>query len=194
MSPSLFDALLIGTRSNRMTAAAAKRGILIDGGIDTIKRLQRSRTVIFDKTGTLTEARLDVEDIAATPAWQGRTDTLWHLISAIEERFAGGHPVARAVFGAGLTRLGHKNTYHVQISRNIRNVTQDAGLGVSGEVSLVSDQWHSIRIGSRRYLQQSGINGLPMPPENSSAEGGFLAVYVAVDGKHAATLWLAVSR
>lgn len=176
-----------------MTAAAAKRGILIDGGMDTIKRLQRSRTVIFDKTGTLTEARLDVEDLVTTPVWQDQTETFWHLIIAVEERFSGGHPVARAVFGAGLTRLGHKNTHHVQISRNLRNVAQDAGLGVSGEVSLVSDQWHSIRIGSRRYSEQSGVEDLPSSYGNSSREGGVLAVYVAVDGKYAATLWLAVS-
>ncbi|KAL1911256.1 hypothetical protein Sste5344_003060 [Sporothrix stenoceras] len=55
--------------SNNMAAAAAKRGILIDGGMDIIKRLQRSRTVIFDKTGTLTEARLNVEDLVTTPTW-----------------------------------------------------------------------------------------------------------------------------
>ena len=163
--------------------------------MDTIKRLHRSRTVIFDKTGTLTEARLDVEDLVTTSAWRDGDDTFWQLISAIEEGFASGHPVARAVFSAGLTRLGRsgeKNSQHTQPCRTVRNVTQDTGLGVSGEVLLTPSQWQSVRLGSHRYLEQTGTEGMPTSAGNSTREGGVLAVYVAVDGKYAATLWLAV--
>ncbi|CAK7237528.1 hypothetical protein SEUCBS140593_009998 [Sporothrix eucalyptigena] len=182
--------LAVPSVSVAFISAAAKRGILVDGGMDTIKRLQRSRTVIFDKTGTLTESRLNVEDLVMTPEWQQNTDLLWKLICAVEERFAGSHPVARAVFSPGLTRL-RVTDKDAQPCRNIRNVTQDAGLGVSGEVSLTPLKWRPVHIGSRRYLEQAGIEDIPAPVGDWTKVGGTLAVYVAIDGKYAATLWLA---
>lgn len=164
---------------------------MITGGIQTIQKLQGSRSIVFDKTGTLTEASLSVENMAVAPQWVEQKDLLWQCICVVEEDAAASHPIARAIFSSGLQQLGPLWPT-TQSARSCRFLTRDTGLGISGQVRLGDDIWRHIRVGSAKYFRQSGSQEIPEKAQLPLY--GMISVHVAIDLKYAGTLYLGVSE
>ena len=105
---------------------AAKKGILIKGA-DFIDSLAKTDSVVFDKTGTLTAGVLTVQHIL--PAEQFSTEKLLELAYIAE--YHSGHPIANAVKGYVLERLGKEKTAAFEKeAAELRQYTEKAGSGV----------------------------------------------------------------
>ena len=105
---------------------AAKKGILIKGA-DFIDSLAKTDSVVFDKTGTLTAGVLTVQQ--DLPAEQFSTEELLELAYIVE--YHSGHPIANAVKGYVLERLGKEKTAAFEKeAAELRQYTEKAGSGV----------------------------------------------------------------
>ncbi|TXD86297.1 HAD-IC family P-type ATPase, partial [Mitsuaria sp. TWR114] len=83
-------------------AAAARRGILIKGGL-YLERARQLKTLAFDKTGTLTEGRPQLA--AVQPLYPSvSVDQALHLAARLDAGSA--HPLAQAIVAAHAQRLG----------------------------------------------------------------------------------------
>ncbi len=117
--------------------AAARRGILIKGGIH-LEQARRIRVVALDKTGTLTEGRPRLVDWAVVdPATDAASAE--HIAAALAGH--SDHPVSRAI-AAGL------RPDHVEA----RNFTALAGRGVQAEVD-----GSSYLLGNHRLIEERGL-------------------------------------
>jgi Cu2+-exporting ATPase len=128
-------------------ALCAHKGILVKDG-RALELMSEIDTVLFDKTGTLTRERPEVGEIVAANG-HGAEDVLMYAAAA-ERKFH--HPIALAILHAaeerGLTLPATDETQY-QVGYGIR-------VGVNG---------HTIRVGSRRYLEMEGI-ALPREVED----------------------------
>lgn len=176
--------------SNLVKGAAQKKGVLLTKGSTTIEKLERTQCIIFDKTGTLTEAAIEVEDHVICSQWSSRRDDLLTLICALEEQDTAGHPIGKAIFRAGIKQLGQSWTIYKDLEREINSFSMSTR-GVSGQVQLEIGENYDVVVGSLNYLQASSI---PIATDLSfrSSRHGCIAVYVAVDGALASTLYLTV--
>ena len=105
---------------------AAKKGILIKGA-DFIDSLAKTDSVVFDKTGTLTAGVLTVQQVL--PAEQFSTEELLELAYIVE--YHSGHPIANAIKGYVLERLGKEKTAAFEKeAAELRQYTEKAGSGV----------------------------------------------------------------
>lgn len=147
--------------------AASKRGILIKGGL-FLERLGNIRVMALDKTGTLTKGELEVEAVFPALAPTGGRECLV-LAAAVEANSE--HPIGRALARAavrqGLT-LPPATGFHAL-----------PGAGVRGMVD-----GREVRVGSRRWLEECGVN---IGPEQAGVDDnlvseGYSVVHVAVDG------------
>jgi Cd2+/Zn2+-exporting ATPase len=96
-------ALALGTPSAMLAgiAQAARRGVLINGGVH-LETLGHVQTVAFDTTGTLTHGRPEVTEVVTADA--ARIDaSLWLTRAAAVEKRSG-HPLAQAVVCAAEAR------------------------------------------------------------------------------------------
>jgi Cd2+/Zn2+-exporting ATPase len=122
-------------------AAAARRGVLIKGGI-FLEKLATLRALALDKTGTLTHGTLTVHAVIAA---DGHTPP--HVIAtaaALSRRSE--HPIARAIRGYAAT-----NDITPPASRALVALP---GEGMSGRLSNDID----LLAGSRRLFVQRGIS------------------------------------
>lgn len=151
-------------------AVASRLGILVKGArffeaADTVD------TVVFDKTGTLTTGRLRLVDLQ--PAAGFTADALLALAAAVESHST--HPVARAIVAAA----GPRPAAHVELD----DAEEAHGLGMKARVS-----GRTVLVGRRSWLQAKGVM---LPAEDAASPVVASAIYVAVDGAHAGTLFLA---
>ena len=127
---------------------AARHGILVKGS-NYIELLEAADTLILDKTGTLTEGRPKV--VSIVPLDQKTSERrLVELAAAAEE--ASSHPMALAVLERVRSegwRIPKHGKTDVQVARGI--VTK---VGAS-----------AVRVGSRRYLEEQGIDMAGAPEE-----------------------------
>ena len=126
---------------------AAERGILIDSPA-TLERAARVRELGLDKTGTLTAPELSLTGVATAHGVEGS----WAVETAARLDAASTHPIAKAL-------VAHARERGLDAGA-IERVEQVPGLGVEGLVD-----GRLLRLGSRRWLQQSGIGAA------GSAEG-----------------------
>ncbi len=102
---------------------AAKRGVIIKGGI-YVEKLAKVKRVVFDKTGTLTLGRPSVHEIRLTQ----RTETEALAYAAALDQFSN-HPVAQAIVRRARER-------GIDLSKfKISDVTEVAGKGIVGNVN-----------------------------------------------------------
>ncbi|MCZ2495783.1 heavy metal translocating P-type ATPase [Xylophilus sp. Kf1] len=118
-------------------AAAARRGILIKGGI-WLEQARLLRLVAFDKTGTLTEGR----PVLVSQAVLGDADPAATLASALALAGRSDHPVSQAL-AAGLD---------AQPAPTVEDFEALAGRGVSGRIG--QSTW---LLGNRRLMQEKGL-------------------------------------
>ena len=120
-------------------ALCAQKGILVKDG-RALELMNEVDTVLFDKTGTLTRERPEVGEIV-TANGHAAEDVLLYAAAA-EKKFH--HPIALAILHkAEEMGLELPSTDETQYS-----VGYGISVGVNG---------HTIRVGSRRYMEMEGI-------------------------------------
>ncbi|KAI8663273.1 HMA domain-containing protein [Fusarium keratoplasticum] len=164
---------------------ASQKGIVLTKGFSTIQKLCSTQTVVFDKTGTLTKATLDVSRFQTSKTWAHHTADFWTYICAIEEHTMSTHPLGRAIFSAGVAHL-EDPWVEAKMDLCTEGVMVEPGMGISGDVSIASQPWQHVTIGSLRYLQSCGILDLPEPPQESGC--GVISVHIGIDYTYAGTL------
>lgn len=120
-------------------AAAAKRGLLVKGGVH-LERAHQLKVVAVDKTGTLTEGKPRLTDVIAL-AELSREEV---LVRAAGLEATSAHPLARAVV-AGAIAEG------VEAPRASDVVSTD-GKGIEGTVG-----GERIGVGSHRFAEERGV-------------------------------------
>jgi len=140
---------------------AARRGVVFRDP-DALERAALVDTVVFDKTGTLTWGRPSVADVHPAPGVERKM-----LLELAGEAEAGsGHPFGEAVWRAAGRPSGHSGE---------RRVVPGAGL------VWERPSQPQIRIGSRRWLERSGV-ALPAAP--SPSESHLSELWVAQGDQH----------
>ena len=144
-------------------STAARNGVLIKGG-GSLQTLTEADTLILDKTGTLTEGKPRVTSIATISAEYSREQVL-ALAAAAEETSR--HPMANAILSQ-LQRVGGKIPRHQEIHTVV-------GRGVWTKVGR-----KTVRVGSKRFLNEAGIHTHPMRDQASKLfANGESVIYVA---------------
>ena len=146
-------------------ALCAQKGILVKDG-RALELMSEIDTVLFDKTGTLTRERPEVGEIVTTNGHEP-LDVLLYAAAA-ERKFH--HPIALAILHkaeeAGLELPATDETQY--------KVGYGISVGVNG---------HTIRVGSRRYMEMEGIT-IPAEVESKLDEvhaDGDTMVMVGID-------------
>jgi heavy metal translocating P-type ATPase len=118
---------------------AARRGIVVKGGA-AIEQIGQADVVVFDKTGTLTTGTPVVERAVPLDGYEPRE--VVRLAAGLEQLSS--HPMARALVAEGK-----------KVSRSLPvpfEVTEEAGLGVSGQV-----EGHALVVGSIAFAAQKNL-------------------------------------
>ena len=145
---------------------AAKAGVIVKGA-GVIETLGQARTVLFDKTGTLTVGTPAVREVL--PVAVREPAELLRLAASLDRMSA--HVLGEALVlqaeAAGLALV------------QAAAVEEEPGQGIRGQVA-----GHIVALGSRAYVQRSGISAAQL--DAASHAGGFgsgeARVFVAVDG------------
>ncbi len=119
-------------------AAAARRGILIKGGL-YLEKVRQLRTLALDKTGTLTEGRPTLVAVHSFDAALSEDDAL-HLAARLDAGSA--HPLAQAIVAAQAERLGRPLA-------PVAHLQNQPGLGITGEI-----QGQAYALGNERLARQ----------------------------------------
>ncbi|MFF8012422.1 heavy metal translocating P-type ATPase [Streptomyces sp. NPDC007929] len=162
-------ALMVGT------GRGAQLGILIKGP-EVLESTRRVDTVVLDKTGTVTTGRMTL--LAVHTADGTDEAEVLRLAGALEH--SSEHPIARAVAGGALEKLGA-----LPVPEDFANVP---GLGVQGVV-----EGHAVLVGRERLLAGWAME-LPTGLARARAtaeEAGRTAIAVAWDGEARAVLEVA---
>lgn len=131
-------------------STAARHGVLIKGGA-SLEALTEADTLILDKTGTLTEGRPCVESVVTVSEAYSRQDVIAYAAAAEE---TSKHPIASAIL-----RHFRRNGICMPAHGEIRTIV---GRGVQTVVN-----GSCIRVGSKRFLNESGIHTHPMREQAS---------------------------
>jgi Cu+-exporting ATPase len=128
--------------------AAARRGILIRDGL-ALERAGRITTIVFDKTGTLTLGKPRVIDSATWGAATAPLDPL-RLAAALARH--SNHPLSQAVA---------QSTPRDTDTLSLKSCQEIPGSGVQAEWAEGTGTPMTLRLGSRHWLQESGVNMTP---------------------------------
>lgn len=124
-------------------AAAARRGILIKGGI-YLEEGRRLRVIAVDKTGTITEGRPRVQDVRSLNSLA--SDSILRLAASIDA--GSDHPVARAVAAAWT----QQKTEAVGALFPVQHFTSVTGKGVTGIIDGAP-----YFLGNHRFAHERGV-------------------------------------
>jgi len=157
------------------TGAAARAGILIKDA-EALELAHRVDVVVFDKTGTLTTGRPTVTDVVPVACDE---EELIRLASSAQR--GSEHPLARAVVAYGEARgikLSPIAEFHALVGRGIACVVED----------------REIRIGSRRLMQEQGLEVDPLTARAEQFENsGLTPMWIAEVGAVSRLLGLIVA-
>ena len=141
--------------------AAAKRGILIRDGV-ALEKAGLVTAVIFDKTGTLTVGKPTV-----AKTWSGsgeREEFATQLAIALTKDST--HPISQAIanFRSGVSAERRQSAEQpsAALSREaatpVRDWREVRGSGISANVKPSNGEWQPAKLGSLRWLRESGVN------------------------------------
>jgi len=148
-------------------ALCANKGILVKDG-RALELMTEIDTVLFDKTGTLTRERPEVGRVIASEGFD--PDQILSYAAAAERKFH--HPIALAIL--------HK-AKELNLALPPTDETQyKVGYGITVHVD-----GHTVRVGSKRFMEMEGIE---LPPNVREALDeahleGFTMVMVGVDDR-----------
>jgi Cu+-exporting ATPase len=118
--------------------AAARRGILIRDGV-ALEKAGNITAVIFDKTGTLTMGK---PEVAATLEVQSPKSKVQSLAAALARNST--HPISQAIARISAEKTGIENWKEIR------------GCGIEAEIH--NPQSEIVRLGSLRWLRESGVD------------------------------------
>jgi Cu+-exporting ATPase len=150
------------------TGKGAESGILIKGG-EALEAAHRLTIVVLDKTGTLTRGEPELTDVVATDGLA--EDELLRLAASAER-------TSEHSLGEAIVRDAKERGLSLAEAEGFR-ATSGGGAGARVE-------GHAVLVGSRRFLDGSGVSedGLVPKGEELALEGK-TPVFVAVDGESA---------
>jgi Cu2+-exporting ATPase len=119
--------------------ACAQHGILVKDG-RALEIMRNVDTVLFDKTGTLTREKPEVARVICCKPWTDKQ--LITYAAAAEQKFT--HPIARAI-------LDHFATLGETLPP-LDDSKYQVGYGITVEI-----QKHTVRVGSRRFMEMEKI-------------------------------------
>ncbi|MCL6445367.1 MAG: heavy metal translocating P-type ATPase [Alicyclobacillus sp.] len=125
------------------TGLGAETGILIKSG-EHLECAHRVNTVIFDKTGTITSGKPKVTDVWTAEGIS--QPTLLKVAAALESQSE--HPLAAAV-----VKYSQHKAIPIPVASGVQAIP---GRGIEGFVD-----GRTIRIGNRRWLEQTGVESFP---------------------------------
>ncbi len=143
--------------------SASSKGVLIKGAT-YLEALAKAKIAVFDKTGTLTKGSFEVTDIQLAEGFD--RETVLRLCAHAES--ASSHPISQSLVRAYGNELDTKCVGGIQ---------ELAGKGVSAKVEN-----KGVLVGNARLMEQENVEFTPVQ------SGVGTAVYVAVDGKFAASI------
>ena len=147
------------------TGLGAQNGILIKSG-EALETLHSVDTAVLDKTGTVTEGKPAVTDVLCAGAERAE---LLSVASAVEAVSA--HPLAEAVMRAA----GEEGVC------NSAPVTEFENLSGRGLLARLGGL--RVLVGSRRLMEESGVDVSPLAPEAERLSGeGKTVMFVAREG------------
>jgi Cu+-exporting ATPase len=142
------------------TGKGAEMGILIKSA-EALELAGSIEVMVFDKTGTLTKGEPEVTDVFSLKM---EKDDLMSIAAAAES--GSEHPLAQAIVRRG------------KGERAMSSFQNEPGKGIT---AVVDDR--QVVIGSRKLLEEKGIDSYPLEKEAARLESeGKTAVLVAVDG------------
>jgi len=161
-------ALMVGS------GKGAEHGILIRSG-EAIQTLKDVKVAIFDKTGTITKGKPEVTDIITVNDFDAQKVLQW---AASVER-GSEHPLGRAIVEKSETdKVSLDEPQDFQAVR---------GKGVEASIN-----GNSVLVGTRRLLNERGIDPTPLEKTMTRLEGeAKTAMLVAVNGKLAGAIAVA---
>jgi Cd2+/Zn2+-exporting ATPase len=122
---------------------AAKRGVIIKGGI-FIEKMAKVKRVVFDKTGTLTLGRQAVHEIRRVDASTAENDAI--LYAAALDQYSN-HPIAQAIVRKALER-------NLDLSKvKVTDVVEVPGKGIVGIV-----EGKQVAIGNLDFMKELGCD------------------------------------
>jgi P-type Cu+ transporter len=131
--------------------AAARRGILIRDGV-ALEKAGKVTAVIFDKTGTLTAGKPAVAEIlevqSPTPINREPASKVQSLAAGLAQHST--HPISQAVAAARASAEDRDLT--------LKDWQEIRGAGVEGRVRMEDGEWRMARLGSLRWLKESGVD------------------------------------
>ena len=148
-------------------ALCANKGILVKDG-RALELMNEVDTVLFDKTGTLTRERPEVGRIIASHGFA--PERILQFAAAAEQKFH--HPIALAIL--------HK-AHELDLELPPTDDTQyKVGYGIT-----VAVEGHTIRVGSKRFMDLEGVGITPEVAEavEQAHREGHTMVMVSVDGR-----------
>ncbi len=119
--------------------AAARRGILIRDGV-ALEKAGKITAIVFDKTGTLTTGKPAVVEVFGVG---GPLAEVKSLAAALAHDST--HPISQAVAQLAADKI------ELQEWRELR------GAGVEGKIRMADGGWQLARLGSVRWLRESGV-------------------------------------
>jgi heavy metal translocating P-type ATPase len=143
----------------------ASKGILVKDG-RALEMMNQVDTVLFDKTGTLTRDQPEVGRVFTARDWSG--DQILGFAAAAERKFH--HPIAMAILQrAEQLALALPPTDDSQYK---------VGYGITVQI-----EGHTVRVGSKRFIESEGIELCPWAMEalSEAHRGGHTIVMVGVD-------------
>jgi len=126
-------------------AAAAKRGILIKGGV-YLEQGRRIKAIALDKTGTLTHGKPVVTDVIALNGQSA--DELLHWTASLDAQSE--HPVASAIVAHCVRAHGDQRCSLLPVT----NFEAIAGKGVKGRIN-----GRLYYVGNHRLVEENGVCG-----------------------------------
>lgn len=157
-------------------AAAARRGILIKGGV-YLEQARKLKAVALDKTGTLTHGRpqlvaVEMHDGAVSPRWA------WQVARSLAAR--SDHPVSQAI-SAGLADEAPL--------LEVEDFQARPGRGIEG--SIRSDQGvpHTWVLANHRWIRERGLNEAGLDALLAQHEAVGRTVTMLADAEHVLALF-----
>jgi len=154
---------------------AARSGVIVKGA-SAIETLGEARTVLFDKTGTLTVGTPEVREILTRNRLE--SSELLRLAASVDQ-------MSTHVLGEALVTAATEGGLRLTMPADVR---EEPGQGIEGSV-----EGHDVLVGSRAFMQSSGI-----PREETASAAltttrgsGEAHVVVAVDGHVAGVIVMA---
>ncbi|GAB4287993.1 MAG: heavy metal translocating P-type ATPase [Oscillatoriaceae cyanobacterium] len=153
------------------TGLGAEHGILIKGA-DSLELACKINTIVLDKTGTITQGKPTVTDYATVAGTAHQNEIkLLRLAAALEANSE--HPLAEAVVQYAKSQ---------GVSSPLPDVVDFAAVPGMGVQGYVGDRF--VQIGTKRWMNELGINTEVFAQKNESWEaGGKTTPWIAVDGE-----------